>query len=60
MFQAAVRCLIYCLAFVLVANLVSCKVERIAYFKDIPDSTSITKTLQSIPSGQHWFIRMMY
>src|SRR4030095_14818716 len=51
MVGAAFRCLIYCLAFVLVANLVSCKVQRIAYFKDVPDSTTATKILQSIPSG---------
>ena len=51
MLQPAFRCVLYCLAFISVLNLVSCKVGRIAYFKDIPDSTSTNKILQSIPSG---------
>ena len=51
MFQAAIRCLTYCCTFLLVINLISCTPQRIAYFKDIPDSTAANKVLQSIPSG---------
>ena len=49
MFKTARRFFIYSLAFVFLTNIVSCKVERVAYFKDVPDSTMEKKILQSMP-----------
>ncbi|MBS1746264.1 MAG: polysaccharide biosynthesis/export family protein [Bacteroidetes bacterium] len=48
MLKTALRFLTYSLLFVLFSNLISCKVERVAYFKDVPDSTAANKVLQSI------------
>ena len=48
MIQTASRFLIYSLAFLLLFNLYSCKVERVAYFKDVPDSTTANKVLQTM------------
>jgi len=48
MIQTASRFLIYSLAFLLLFNLFSCKVERVAYFKDVPDSTTANKVLQTM------------
>jgi polysaccharide biosynthesis/export protein len=48
MFQATVRCLSYFLSFILLMNLTSCRIERMAYFKDVPDSTKASKVLQSV------------
>jgi polysaccharide export outer membrane protein len=48
MFQATNRFLSYFLGFILLTNLMSCKIERVAYFKDVPDTTKANKVLQSI------------
>ena len=50
MFKTAFRLFTFCLAFVILSNLTSCKVERIAYFKDVPDSASAQKVLQAVPT----------
>ena len=50
MFRATYRFFTYCFFFILILNLFSCKVERIAYFKDIPDSSNYRKALQSVPT----------
>jgi len=50
MFKTAFRFLTSCLAFIFILNLTSCKTERIAYFKDVPDSASASKVLQSVPT----------
>lgn len=50
MFRATACLLKYCLLFIFVQSFFSCKVERIAYFKDVPDSTNIKKILQTIPT----------
>jgi len=57
MFKTAFRFLTYCFAFVFFANLFSCKTERIAYFKDVPDSTSAKKVLQTIPPAEAAIVR---
>lgn len=49
MFRATFCFLKYPLLFIFFLNAFSCKVERIAYFKDVPDSTNIKKVLQTIP-----------
>lgn len=41
MIRAASRSFIYLFVFIVVASLFSCKVQRIAYFKDIPDSIGV-------------------
>lgn len=48
MIQTASRFFIYSLAFLVLINLFSCKVGRVAYFKDVPDSTTANKVLQTI------------
>lgn len=48
MIQTALRFFIYSLAFLLLINLFSCKVQRVAYFKDVPDSTTAKKVLQTM------------
>lgn len=52
MFQTAFRFFTWCLAFIIFINIVSCKTERVAYFKDVPDSANIKKVLQTIPTEQ--------
>ena len=49
MFRATFCFLKYSLLFVFFVATFSCKVERIAYFKDVPDSASIKKVMQTIP-----------
>jgi len=49
MVQTATRFFIRPLIFLFFIHLVSCKVERVAYFKDVPDSTTVRKILQSAP-----------
>ena len=49
MFRATFCFFKYLLLFILFISIFSCKVERIAYFKDIPDSTRIKKELQTVP-----------
>lgn len=49
MFQTALRFSAYCLSIILIANLTSCTVQRTAYFKDVPDSTTTKRILQSVP-----------
>ncbi|MFT4153398.1 polysaccharide biosynthesis/export family protein [Parafilimonas sp.] len=48
MFQNASRLFTYSLVFLLVVNLASCKIQRVSYFKDVPDSTSAQKILQTL------------
>src|SRR6516164_1753892 len=58
MFQTASRNYAYCLALILiVTNLTSCKVQRTAYFQDVPDSTATKKILQTIPPAQSAVVR---
>lgn len=51
MFRATYCFLIYCFIFLFSISFFSCKVERIAYFKDIPDSNNIKKILQTVPAA---------
>ena len=48
MVKTASRLLIYSLAFLFFINLVSCEVQRVAYFQDVKDSTTAKKILQTI------------
>ncbi len=58
MFQTALRNYAYFLALLLViTNLTSCKVERTAYFQDVPDSVTTKKILQTIPPAQSAIVR---
>lgn len=57
MFKTAFRFFSYCLAFALLTNLISCKTERVAYFKDVPDSTSAKRVLQTIPPAEAASVR---
>src|ERR1700710_1891490 len=57
MFKTAFRFFSYCLAFAFFINLISCKTERIAYFKDVPDSTSARRVLQTIPPAEAATVR---
>src|SRR3954467_6116962 len=49
MFRATFCFLKYCLLFIFFVTAFSCKVERIAYFKDVPDSINVKKILPTIP-----------
>jgi polysaccharide biosynthesis/export protein len=49
MFRATICFFKYSLLFIFFASAFSCKVERIAYFKDVPDSSNIKRVLQTIP-----------
>jgi polysaccharide biosynthesis/export protein len=49
MFRATFCFFKYCLLIVFFVSAFSCKVQRIAYFKDVPDSTNIKKILPTIP-----------
>ena len=58
MFQTALRNYAYFLALLLViTNLTSCKVQRAAYFQDVPDSAATQKILQTIPPAQSAVVR---
>jgi polysaccharide export outer membrane protein len=57
MFNTALRFSVYCLAFILFTNLISCKVERVAYFKDVPDSASAKRVIQSMPPAEAATVR---
>ncbi len=58
MFQTALRNCAYFLALLLViTNLTSCKVQRTAYFQDVPDSVTTKKILQTIPPEQSAVVR---
>ena len=57
MFNTALRFSVYCLAFILFTNLISCKVERVAYFKDVPDLASTKKVIQSAPPAEAATVR---
>lgn len=48
MFQTASRLITYSLVSLLFINLVSCKIQRVSYFKDVPDSTRVQKILQTL------------
>src|SRR5690349_21174231 len=52
MFQTALRFSTFCLSIILLTNLTSCTVQRTAYFKDVPDSTTSQRVLQSVPPTQ--------
>lgn len=49
MFKTANRFFIYSLVFILFTNLTSCKIQRVAYFQDVPDSVTAKKVLQTVP-----------
>ncbi len=49
MFRATYCFFKYLLLFAFFINICSCTVQRIAYFKDVPDSTNIKKILPTIP-----------
>jgi polysaccharide biosynthesis/export protein len=58
MFKTALRNYAYFLALLLVImNLTSCKVQRTAYFQDVPDSAATQKILQTIPPAQSAVVR---
>ncbi len=57
MCQTVFRFSAYCLTFVLFLNLISCTTERVAYFKDVPDSASAKRVLQSLPPAEAAIVR---
>ncbi len=58
MFQTASRNYAFFLALLFIlANLTSCKVQRTAYFQDVPDSATTKKILQTIPPVQSAVVR---
>ncbi|MBV9963267.1 MAG: polysaccharide biosynthesis/export family protein [Parafilimonas sp.] len=57
MFKTAFHFAAYCLAFILITNLLSCTTQRVAYFQDVPDSTSVNRVLQSMPPAEQAIVR---
>jgi polysaccharide export outer membrane protein len=58
MYKTALPAYAYFIALLLViVNLTSCKVQRTAYFQDVPDSVTTKKILQTIPPSQSALVR---
>lgn len=57
MLKTAFHFAAYCLSFVMLVSLFSCKTQRVAYFQDVPDSISVKRVLQSVPPSEQAIVR---